>query len=199
MNLAASLRQRPRILNLLHLFHLIRPFSPTKEDELTCLAHHAKGKRLAVEIGTAFGVSAVRIAKALDSSGRLYCIDTFEDNNPVSKICQRELRRSRLADRVTFLRGLSAQMVDRVPKECDFFFVDGDHSYEGLKTDWNIVLNRLAVEGIACFHDTTVPPEEPDRNFGSVGYFADVIRKHSDFQLLETRYSLNVIRRLKKT
>jgi len=184
-------------LNLLHLFHLIKPFSATNEQELACIESHAKGRKNAVEIGTALGVSALRIARQLDPAGRLCCIDPFEENNPVAKICMRELRRSGIMDRVVYIRGFSGQVAQQIPKACDFMFVDGDHSYDGLKTDWQIVLNCLAVGGVVCFHDTTIPREEPHRNFGSVQFFNDVIVCHPDFQQLETCYSLNALKRLK--
>lgn len=194
-----SFKRRPSILNLLHLMKLIRPFSATNEQELACIERHASGKKLAVEIGTALGVSAIRIARELDPDGRLYCIDLFEEDNPVAKIWERQLRRSGIRDRVVFIRGVSGQVAHQIPKQCDFMFVDGDHSYDGLKTDWEIVLNCLAIGGVACFHDTTIPREEPHRNFGSVQFFNEVIAHHPDFRLLETCYSLNAVKRLKQT
>jgi len=194
-----SLKRRPRILNLLHLLKLIQPFSATNERELACLERHAAGKKLAVEIGTALGVAAMRIAGKLDPRGKLYCIDPFEEHNPVAKICTRQLRRSGLSDRVVFIRGFSGQVAHQIPKECDFMFVDGDHSFDGLKTDWDIVQHCLTPGGIVCFHDTTIPREEPDRKFGSVQFFNEVIARHPDFQLLETCYSLNALKRLKQT
>ena len=51
----ASLKRRPRVLNLLHAAGLFEPFSDTRESELDCLARHAQGARCAVEIGTALG------------------------------------------------------------------------------------------------------------------------------------------------
>jgi hypothetical protein len=87
-------------------------------------------------------------------------------------------------------------MAGVIPAEFDFFFVDGDHSYEGLQMDWHIVLSRLVVGGVACFHDTTVPPEEPHRCPSSVRFFNEAIRAYPGFRLLETCYTLNVLERI---
>ena len=57
--------QRPRLRNWLHALRLIEPYSGTIERELDALARHAAGKRIALEIGTDEGVSAVRIAHAM--------------------------------------------------------------------------------------------------------------------------------------
>lgn len=191
----ASLKKRPRILNLLHAAGLFEPFSDTKENELACLTRHAAGARCAVEIGTALGVSAVRIAQAMAAEGRLFCVDPYPADNPVAQIATRQMRRLELAERITFLRGRSAEMAARIPRDCDFFFVDGDHSFEGLRTDWEIVLAHLAPGGKVCFHDTTVPPEEPNRRPGSVQYFHEQIRPHPEFVWLECCHTLNVMQR----
>lgn len=193
-----GLKRRPRILNVLHALRLVGPVTSTTESELACLERHARGRRLAVEIGTAQGASAVRIARALASGGRLFCVDPYSATNPNARICLRELRRAGVVDRVTFLRGTSVQMAGRLPRACDFFFVDGDHSYEGLKADWEIVLEHLAVGGVVCFHDTSVPPQEPERTPGSVRFFEDVIRRHRNFKWLETCYTLNVLERIRR-
>ncbi|MDW8311093.1 MAG: class I SAM-dependent methyltransferase, partial [Verrucomicrobiales bacterium] len=176
------LKRRPRILNVLHALKLIRPVSSTTKAELQCLERHARGKALAVEIGTAQGVSAVRIARALAPGGRLVCVDPYSEENPNAQICRRELARWGVLGRVTFLRGRSVEMAAQIPRGCDFMFVDGDHSYEGLQADWGIVLECLAVDGIACFHDTSVPVEEPHRQPGSVRFFNEVIRRHPGFE-----------------
>lgn len=36
----------------------------------------------------------------------------------------------------------------------DFVFIDGDHSYDGTKNDFNKVYDLLSVHGIIAFHDT---------------------------------------------
>ena len=195
----SELYRRPRLMNPLHALGLIKAFSQTNEMELACLAGYAKGHRTALEIGTFMGVSARVISGELAADGKLYCVDPWEvhhgKENPCWTICKRELRRYGLLSRVTFLHGLSHEVEAAMPESFDFIFIDGDHSYEGLARDWEIVLRRLAAGGILCLHDTTIPAAEPYRNFGTVEFFEEVIRPHPEFDWLECCYSMNVLRR----
>ena len=190
---------RPRLLNPLHALGLINAFSQTNAMELDCLGRYAAGHECALEIGTFMGVSARVITRALAPGAKLYCIDPWEihhgKENPCWTICKRELRRHGLLSRVVFLQGLSHEMEAAMSDSFDFIFIDGDHSYEGLKRDWGIVLRHLAPGGILCLHDTTIPEAEPHRNFGTVTFFEEVIRLHPEFEWLECCYSLNVLRR----
>jgi predicted O-methyltransferase YrrM len=192
--------RRPRLLNPLHALNLVRAHSQTNPEELACLANYAKGRKLALEIGTHMGVSGATIAKALDPDGKLFCVDPWEPvngkENPCLSICKRELQRQAVTSRVLLVQGLSHEVEESLPAAFDFIFVDGDHTYEGLKRDWEIVLRRLALNGIVCLHDTTIPSAEPHRRPASVDFFNDVIRYHHEFEWVTSCYSMNVVRRL---
>lgn len=198
-NPPAWLYRRPRLLNLLHMAGLAYPHSQMNAIEKNCLKMHATGCKLALEIGTYMGVTASIIAEAMDAEGKLYCVDPFEKKNGVENpgflMAVRALKRSDALEKVNFLRGFStnAAIKAQIPPNIDFILVDGDHSYEGLANDWQIVLDRLAPNGIVCLHDTTIPKEEPYRDFGSVHFYNDVICNHNGFTHLETVYSMNVL------
>jgi len=197
--LPAFVMRRPRLTNVLHAMHLTPAQSNTTRAELECLARHPRGRRCAIEIGTHMGASAVVIAKALRDDGLLFCVDPWEKRhrleNPSFLICRRELRRNGLEESVRFKRGTSVEVQHLLPVNADFIFVDGDHSREGIATDWRIVQAVLGLGGIACFHDTSVVPGFAGPPLDSVAYFRDVIRKHSSFELIETCETLNVLRR----
>lgn len=109
----------------------------------------------------------------------------------------RHIRRCQLLQKVVVIRGYSAQMDEHLPVSLDFVFVDGDHSWDGISADWKIVKKRLSKGGIVCLHDTSVPPEEPWRTPDSVRFFDEVIANDTEFQHVETVYSLNVLVRSK--
>lgn len=196
----SALYRRPRLLNPLHALRVFKAHSQTNALELACLARHAQGHHLALEIGSYMGVSARVITTALAANAKLYCVDPWEihhgKENPCWTICKRELRRHSVLDRVVFLQGFSYEMESAMPEGFDFIFVDGDHTYEGMKRDWDIVLRRLLPGGILCLHDTTVPEAEPYRQFGTVTFFDEVVRHHQEFEWLECCYSMNVLRRM---
>ena len=195
------LYQRPRILNILHAAGLANPHSQMNAIEKACLERSAKGKSKALEIGTYMGVTATIIADAMTAGGRLYCVDPFEkkndQQNPGLTMALRSLKRKKLLPKVEFLLGFSNEkrIIEMIPEGLDFILVDGDHSYDGLKNDWEIVKRKLAPGGIVCLHDTTIPAEEPYRDFGSVSYYNDVVKHDADFRHVETVYSMNVLQR----
>ena len=193
------LYRRTRILNILHLFGVAMPHTQLNKDEMICLAKHANNRRNALEIGTYMGVSASIIAKALADKGVLNCVDPFVSNNnklhPGLQIAVRELKRNKVLYKIKFLLGFSndIEIINQIPRNLDFIFIDGDHSYEGIDNDWKIVLDKLALNGVVCLHDTTIPEQEPHRDFGSVSYFNKVIKNDNNFVHIETVYSMNVL------
>ena len=201
MHLAAdileNLRSRPRLFDLLHALGLVAPFSQTREDELQSLERWAKGRVTAVEIGTFMGVSAARLAAVLGAGGKLYCVDPYGDGDPVKAIFLRHMRRKELTDKVVHIGMRIVEAGSFLPSQWDFAFVDGDHSYEGIKVDWSVVRGRIASGGIAAFHDTLVPEGEPGRDGGAVRFFAEVIAHDRDFEIVDQVHTLSVVRKLR--
>ncbi len=195
----AFLSSRPRILNVFHRWGLAAAASQTSPKELQGLRHYSRLATHALEIGTFQGVSASYIASSLAPGGKLYCIDPWPDAkgrpNPCWQICVRHLRRTGVLGRVQFIRHLSSEVGEELPCGLDFAFVDGDHSWSGISTDWKLVCDRLRSGGIVCLHDTVVPPAEPWRHPDSVRYFEEVVLRDPRFDVIEVVHSMSVLRR----
>ena len=191
--------RRPRILNQLHRAHLVHATSQTNAEELAALERHAAGATRALEIGTYQGVSAVHIVTAMAADGVLFCIDPWPEvagrPNPCWLICERHLRRSGATERIRVIRGFSGEVLDLIPARFDFAFIDGDHSWDGLQTDWGIVSQRLSSGGIVCLHDTIIPDAEPWRKLDSMKFYQEVICKDVSFETVETVYSMTILRK----
>jgi predicted O-methyltransferase YrrM len=84
-----------------------------------------------------------------------------------------------------------------MPDHLDFAFVDGDHSWEGIKTDWTIVSEKIHPGGVVCMHDSFTPAGEEWRHLDSCVYFEKVIRSDARFSVIEVIHSLAVLRKLK--
>ncbi len=198
--ISGTLLNHPRILNVLHAMGMAAPATQTIGVELEGLARYAKGRRVALEIGTFHGVSARAIAAALAADGRLYCVDPWDPidgrENVTFTIAKRHFARGRVAGRIVPLQGTSVTMERQIPMNLDFVFIDGDHSYQGLATDWAIVAPRVAPGGMVCLHDTTIPAAEPHRQHGSVDYFEEAIRADARFRHVETIHCMHVMQRL---
>jgi predicted O-methyltransferase YrrM len=191
--------RRPRALNILHQLHLVQATSQTVEDELKILELYAAERRLGLEIGSHQGVSAVRIAAAMASDSTLYCVDPWPSAagqiNPCQAIFERHVRRAGLEKRIRVFRFTSAEIAHLVPNDLDFAFVDGDHSWSGIETDWQLVRAKIKIGGVICLHDSFVPPSEPWRQPDSVRFFEQVIATDDNFEMIERIHSLGVIRR----
>jgi predicted O-methyltransferase YrrM len=118
---------------------------------------------IAVEIGSARGKSACFVGMALkeNGSGRLYAVDPhtateWNDSKSVETydIMRDHLEELALTDVVTIVRKRSVELPDIVPAPIDLLFIDGDHSYEGVKADWATCEPRMSPFGLVVFHDT---------------------------------------------
>lgn len=197
--LETLLARRPAILNLLHWANLASPASQTSLEELAALERHAAGAEAALEIGSFQGVSAVRIARALAPSGVLVCVDPWPEpngkSNPCFAIFNRHLSRQGFRSRIRILRGFSGAVESELPASLDFAFVDGDHSWAGIETDWGLVAGRVKPGGRVCLHDCAVPEPEPWRHPESVLFFDQVIRQDQRFELIEIVHSMVTLRK----
>ena len=193
------LSRRPRLINLLHTLNLAQPDTGTIESELAALERYAADKRVALEIGTYQGVSAARIAGVLADGGKLFCIDPWIElegkTNPCWSIAMRHFKRLMLESRMVILRDFSMNVQEALPEKLDFSFIDGDHSWAGLETDWKIVSPRIETGGILCLHDVFTPAAEPWRAPESCRFFAKVIALDQSFELIETVHSMAVLRK----
>lgn len=117
-----------------------------------------------VEIGSAQGWSTCHLAFALqeNQAGKLYAIDphmptAWNDTDAVESLptLRANLRRCRLEKHVEIIRMTSQQAAANWNRTIDLLFVDGDHSYEVVKRDWELFSPHLGRFAVAIFHDST--------------------------------------------
>jgi len=119
-------------------------------------------KKSIAEIGSFVGASACCFGAALKESGTgsVYCIDTW--NNDAMSEGNRDTWAEFQKNTLPFkkymvpIRGFSTDVVDEVRKlsPClDVLFIDGDHSYSGVKADWDAYKSFLKPGSIVIFHD----------------------------------------------
>ena len=65
------------------------------------------------------------------------------------------LRLMRLENYVEIVRADSRTAAAGWNRSIDLLFIDGDHSYTGVKTDWELFAPHLQSFGVTIFHDTT--------------------------------------------
>lgn len=155
--------------------HIHTSVNSEEKRKLYELALTKKGG-VGIEIGSYFGASACVIASALE--GTLYCVDIWEnapDKRPNAQFLMggaylenRWIKEDTtilevfIANTKAFGRGIvsvigrSEQVVLKDPLatlKADLLFVDGDHTYEGVKRDWDGYRGLLKPGAVAIFHD----------------------------------------------
>jgi predicted O-methyltransferase YrrM len=142
-----------------------------------------------VEIGSARGLSACYVGLALKQlgSGRLYAIDPHTQTNwndrdsvDTDRLMRRNLRAFGVADYVTVIREYSDKAAEGWDRPIDMIFIDGDHSYEGVKRDWGLFVPHVRDFGVVIFHDTLwdiAPDPNLAREDMGVPRFVDDLRR----------------------
>jgi hypothetical protein len=136
------------------------------------------------------------------ADGVLLCIDPF----PVGRlgfsaqriIARRELSRIRNGN-LRWIRASGKEAALGYDIACDgtieFLFIDGDHSYEGLRQDWEGWSSMIAGEGIVALHDSRSSATRRIDEAGSVVFTREVIHRDERFEVVDTVDTLTVLRR----
>jgi predicted O-methyltransferase YrrM len=158
------LRHDVRLRALLVGSGLIPPRTMHSEDDAAVLRAIAHGRRRVVEIGVYEGSSAVLLCEVLEPSAELHLIDPFGHHASAlpagwgategasRRVVARAARRAN-GPRVTWHVDYSAAVATRWQGEADLVFIDGDHSEEGVRADWDGWHGFVAPGGAVLFHD----------------------------------------------
>jgi len=174
----------------------------TTPAERDCLARHAAGRRLLAEVGVWHGVTTARLRAAMARDGLLYAIDPYPAGrlgfSAQQRIAHREV--ARVANgRVAWLRTSGAEAARALAPDAggriEFVFLDGDHSYDGLRRDWDGWVPLMAPGGIVALHDSRSTAARRIDDAGSVRFTGDVIRRDARFSVVDEQDSLTVLER----
>lgn len=176
--------------------------SPKEREMLRSLAQNAKK---VLEIGVFEGNTTKLMAEVMSSSGVIYGVDPFFSGRIGFSygllITQQQIRKARKINKgitINLVKDFSYNVAsDQSLGDFDLIFIDGDHSFQGIKQDWNDWSSRVVQGGIMALHDTRVPDYDPSvANLGSFQYFESHIKFDSRFKLIDQVDSLNVLKRI---
>ena len=127
------------------------------------------------------------LALKRNGHGKLYAIDPHTQTNwndresvDTLSIMTKNLRKAGVVDYVQIIRKTSGEAVAGWTTSIDMLFIDGDHSYEGVKADWKRFLPFVKPFGVVIFHDTLWdirPDPKWKRDDMGVPRFVDELRK----------------------
>lgn len=160
-----SLRDHPSVRAFALGTGLIPPRSMHTAAEAELLRELARAARCVVELGVYEGSSAVIFCEVLSPQAELHLIDPFSDEAgwALRPGARATASATRLAVRRRTRRGgpqihwhiARSQDAGRAwtGPPVDLVFIDGDHSPEGCREDWEVWHPLVRAGGLVAFHD----------------------------------------------
>ena len=132
--------------------------TPNEKHVLYLLsARLGKGATI-VEVGSFLGASACFMALGLKKSGKIYCVDTWNneamDEPERDTFAEFEALVRPLRQAIIPLRGQSIEVAKKFSGTVDLLFIDADHAYDACLSDWKAWSQFLADGAVVVFHDT---------------------------------------------
>jgi predicted O-methyltransferase YrrM len=170
--------------------------------EHATLEKWAAGRMTVVEIGVAEGVSALAMRLRMAADGTLYLIDPFHFRR-ISAInftrrTAHRLVRSVPRGNVIWIERFSFDAVKQWNRPIDLLFIDGDHTENGVRRDWNDWNQFVVPGGVAIFHDARIfEGGWTSSNYGPVKLVDDLFRRQRilGWKIVEEIHSLLVVER----
>lgn len=170
------------------------------------LANRLPSSALVVEIGSWQGKSTTCLARGL-KSGKLFAIDPFNADAGNDPVTQEDYNRQKssepllqtfrnnmfnlgLLNKIEILQGYSKQF-DSSFSKIDLLFIDGDHSIDGCRSDFELYAPKISVGGYIVLHDYY--PERAD--LGPTFVVEKLIKPNDMFSFIERIDSLWIGRR----
>ena len=118
------------------------------------------GYKNVLDIGTGPGLSAVYFSSAIRNSGVDGRVDSIDIVDRVAEKNLRPLFEHLGLDRIAhFHVGNSSDIIPTLSFEYDFVLIDGAHTYEQTKCDFENAYSKLRPGGCIAFHDVYKTPE----------------------------------------
>jgi predicted O-methyltransferase YrrM len=183
------MRDHPGLRAIALATGLIRPRPMHTAAEAEMLTRLATGARCVVELGVYEGSSAFVFCDALSPEAQLHLIDPFVDESGWAMrqgwhatpsatrfAVQRHARRGGPRIRWHIARSQDVGREWRGPP-LDVVFVDGDHSPQGCREDWDVWHPHVRSGGAVAFHDARLGSPDGTGSPGPTSVVAELFRE----------------------
>jgi predicted O-methyltransferase YrrM len=182
---------------------LLNSQTQTSQLERDCLSFFVNNCSKVVEIGVWHGVTTCVLRKGMNQNGVLFAVDPYYPGRlgfSFQKIIAHCEVENKTKGKVQWLEmtGVEAAKwaMENGQTDFDFVFIDGDHSYEGLKGDWESWSPLVTSGGIIALHDSVDSGEPHMVGAGSLRYTREVIHRDPRFKLEKEVRTLSVFRKI---
>jgi len=149
--------------------NIIMPQYPEELDWLWDQVYNLRPSVI-VEIGSMEGGSFYVLSHACNDGSLVISIELpYGDGNSAEKLMMvnEQLKAEGYDSKVILGDSKSSEVLDELKnilngRSIDFLFIDGDHTYEGVKSDWNNYSQFLREKSLVGFHDLMDPPYIPE-------------------------------------
>lgn len=183
-----------------YLFGFDNATTQTSLKEQEIMRYFTSTAKSIVEIGVFEGYNTREFALHSPDSCRIWAIDPcYKGSFGFSygkAIALHEWKKSKVTDKITLMEDLSWNVVNSIPNSLDFIFVDGDHSFEGVKNDFDLYSKKLSVNGVIALHDARLFDggwTKPD--WGPVRLMEEYIKPSGEWQVVKEVDSLVILKR----
>ncbi len=172
----------------------------TTEIEKNLLQKYAKSAQIGiVEIGVLDGKTTKEMA--LVANVPLYGIDPLIPDSMNRRLIGTEEKvLSNLAfyEKFYFIKDFSYNVAKNWSKPFDFIFIDGDHTYEAVKKDFEDWYNLISPQGFIAFHDShaiTVDGKEVFAGWAGCVQFVSELKDDPRVNFVEVQDSITVFQK----
>jgi len=139
---------------------LVVPRDAHTPAETELLQRLASGRRRAVLIGVHEGSCALKLVAGLPQGADLHLVEEFKqtagwrehwDEHAVKALVSRAAKR-RGGPRLTWHVASSEEAARGWPAPADLVVIDGDHSREACRADWDLWSPHVRIGGVVAFH-----------------------------------------------
>jgi predicted O-methyltransferase YrrM len=148
---------------------------------VSAIAKHLRARNI-FEFGTYIGRTSYYLSYASEESIVTTLDLPLERGSKTGNYLGTYFRGTEREDRIRQILCESKEF-DTTPlrKKMDFIFVDGDHSYEGVKNDTEKAFDMLAPGGVIIWHDYNARPDD-----GLANYFVEFTKRTPLFRIHNT-------------
>ena len=159
IHIKVNLRNSKKLDNILKITfnsNFIRPIQIREEIKNLLLILDKVKPKVILEIGTARGGTLFLFSNIADEEATLISVDLYQTVE--KRILFRYIKKGKQkifliqgdSHKIEILRKIKGILKGR---NVDFLFIDGDHSYEGVKKDFEMYSPLVRKGGIIAFHD----------------------------------------------